>query len=725
VFAPRSRSDRFDAGLNEAIAARLARPTRVMGEDDRSVDIQIVYGDVPSAMSKFTEQDKPLLAYSWLPRAEVPGNYARITLESFYHCGDEGESTPLATPIDREVTACDFPIEHVEKAVVWRLQQPSSTTAALFVNAFNLNAAQLNRLLEIGDDLNLARDSVPSEAELDHAACLWLNSNTDTWEAWLPDFDDHDSVLFQLLFQWEVWLIVCVLTSLGGAVIGFLLLRRYENLSTKAEDELSTTKYSSWPDLPGAKHLLVSCVGCLGCCKLINAGRWDPVLEYLGNAIFCLWNPKESKYRSKTPQDDKNRWHYRYDLILFGFGQLFVGASVGFFENLIYNTWLTNGLNQLSLEVTISCAAWMLALKLFKWGFKSLPSGEKVVRRQLQIRLRIKCKELKIEDIKETAKTLASNCYGEAWNAFSEFLGFLSAIGFLFYYLFNKGPPQGVSYLVIVAFVLAPVWLSIVLVFGPLLKKRSPKIEAKVSQSVSHYEAKIKAKLKGKTQSTRTADETSTTSTNDDEPASSDAPTQAEGATSAKGDEETYPSYKRTYSGILWTCVYVLWAFGPILINPLKNDLSTGTNFVPLEDLLTVVMVVSTMGSSLIDLEGHLSTMAQSSSKATAVAKLLKGEKPEGQAAEASRVIAEANAYKEKVEAEAEAKADQIIAEAMAYKEKAEAEVKAIKDLAEMAKNETSALTIFIADAKQKAEADKQKQTTRWYHPSYWFSSSS
>ena len=34
----------YDAGQNEGIVARLARPTRVMGEDNRFVGIQIVYG---------------------------------------------------------------------------------------------------------------------------------------------------------------------------------------------------------------------------------------------------------------------------------------------------------------------------------------------------------------------------------------------------------------------------------------------------------------------------------------------------------------------------------------------------------------------------------------------------------------------------------------------------------------------------------------------------------
>ena len=41
----------------------------------------------------------------------------------------------------------------------------------------------------------------------------------------------------------------------------------------------------------------------------------------------------------------------------------------------------------------------------------------------------------------------------------------------IFYYMFNDGVPQDVSYLLLVAIACAPVWLFIVLVVGPLLKK--------------------------------------------------------------------------------------------------------------------------------------------------------------------------------------------------------------------------------------------------------------
>ena len=229
----------------------------------------------------------------------------------------------------------------------------------------------------------------------------------------------------------------------------------------------------------------------------------------------------------------------------------------------LHHVRLTNGLNQLSLEVTISCAILMLTLHLVKWGLSSLPSGESIVRRQLQIRLRIKYfKELKptlkdedtkalycVEEfdkaIESTASDLVSDCYSAAWSVFSEFLGFLSAIAFLFYYMFKEGIPEDVSSLMIIAIVCAPVWLLIVLVVGPV--RRSSKAN--------------KAKVK-------------------------EAKSRAEGGGSTTSTGQTL-KYKTAYSGILWTCVYILWAFGPILINPLKNRFGPGTNFVPLTDLLT------------------------------------------------------------------------------------------------------------------------------------------
>jgi hypothetical protein len=546
----------YDAGQNEGIAARLARPTRVSGKDGQVVGIQIVYGNVLEEIDKAEARDKPLLVYSWLPRAEVmrPGRFARITLASFYHCGPGDSSSPLAVAIDFEVDACDYPIEHVEKAVVWRLQQPSSTKAALFVNKFNLSADQLLELLGIGDDLDLARNSTPSAAQLDEAACRWLNDNTDAWEAWLPAFELYTTPLY----QWDVWIIVCgVVSALGGMIISTVVRR-----SKKTKDEIEAAKdlSSVWPDeQPEAPtHWIISFSYCS--CKLTNSEEWDPVIKYLSNALRCMVTAKFG-----------NR------LVFFTLGQLFVAVCTGFLEGLVYSSWLKYGLNQLSLEVTISCAVLMLTLKLVEWGLGRLPSGEQIVQRQLQKKLlnqyqmvlkpiiidhetRVYCWEQFQKAIESTASELASGCYIAAFSVVLDFTGFLSALAFLFYYMFKDGIPKDVSYLTIAAIVCAPVWLAIVLLIGPLAKRPSIICCAK---------AKVKEKK-------------STNHTTTDG--------RGAGGGGGGGFAEFVPSMtdcKTAYGGILWTCVYLLWAFAPILINPLKNDLGPGTNSIPLEDLLT------------------------------------------------------------------------------------------------------------------------------------------
>ena len=592
-------------------------------------------------MLNFTENDKPLLAYSWLPRAGLmTASYVRITMESFYHCGGTSQipdPTSLADPLEREVTACDYPIEHVEKAVVWRLQQPSSTKAALFVNAFRLNASQLNRLLEIGGDLNLFRSSTPSAAQLDEAACLWLNDNTATWEAWLPDFELYDSVLY----QWEMWLIVCCAVSFLGRIFLHFYLQHFKDCEEEAEawiedqSSMYSSMYSSWPDQPAARyHPVVACLSWTGCCKLINRvqvpKQWDPVFDYLSNALRCMVNAAEKCEDNKKRDDRKtndNDWGFISRLVTFALGQLFVGVSNGFLEGLIYDSFLTNGLNQLSLEVTISCAILMLTLYLVKSGLSSLPSGESIVQRQLQIRLRIKYhgytarilnkfstnpdlnqaeeKEEAAEEAEEaaqvgvaaeaaeeeaevaadnatklycveqfdkainfTAKELASDCYSAAWSVLSEFLGFLSAVGFLFYYTFNEGIPQDMSNLMIAAFICAPGWLIIVLLIGPWAKTGFS-----CAKGTSLNE----------------------TPTNDGGGGGVDSVDSGGGCGGGCGGYVeavrkffmTTTDYKMAYGGILLTCVYFLWAFGPILINPLKNDFGPGTNSIPLTDLLT------------------------------------------------------------------------------------------------------------------------------------------
>ena len=40
--------------------------------------------------------------------------------------------------------------------------------------------------------------------------------------------------------------------------------------------------------------------------------------------------------------------------------------------------------------------------------------------------------------------------------------------------------------------------------------------------------------------------------------------------------------------GIMWFCIYMLWALGPVLLNPLENNFGSGKNNVSQSDLLTV-----------------------------------------------------------------------------------------------------------------------------------------
>ena len=161
--------------------------------------IQIVYGNVSKAVEKAESQKKPLLVYSWVPRAEImtPGRFVRLVLASFYHCGNAlNDKSELAEDLARAVAACDFAVEHVEKAVVWRLQQPGSTTATLFINAFQLNWDQLQDLLHMGEDL----DSSSPTADLDNIACQWLVENPAVWQSWMPTPDST------VLRAWPLWL---------------------------------------------------------------------------------------------------------------------------------------------------------------------------------------------------------------------------------------------------------------------------------------------------------------------------------------------------------------------------------------------------------------------------------------------------------------------------------------------------------------------------------------
>jgi len=635
----------YDAGQNEGVVARLAKPIRVSGDDGQFVGIQIVYGNVSKEVVKAERKDKPLLVYSWVPRAEImtPGRFVRITLESFYHCGAEELSMH-----QRGVTACDYPIEHVEKAVVWRLQEPSSTTASLFVNAFNLNATQLHDLLEIGDSLGVVRSSEPSATELDHIACLWLNDNTEAWEAWLPDVAFYSTALY----QWRDWLISCGFTffAVFCAIIAYFPIKeRFKELKERFKERFKkrfkesrsghaaepyeppaepTTETAKWhavkfpakktpPAEPSAKKKCyektlpaepydwqlhgrldhnaaftdtILRIWLVAPCREALDSQWRPVFIYLSEARRCLRHYPATHLPGCTMTTQ---------VVLFALGQIFAAASTGFIEVLLFQRWLSNGLDKLSLEVTISCAVLMLTLKLIEWGFGQLPSGEKVVQEQLEARLLIKYREISVRDLKtkyhkfteweakvdeestledqfqqaitSTASQLANDCYRAALGVFSSLWVFVFSIIYLVYSAFRQGDPGDLLRLMTAAFVLAPFWLLISWVIVYLVKKvvtieKDPKATAEFSVQ--------KATALG---------------------------------------------------GCMWICVYLLWAFGPILINPLKNEWEPGTDppFFSKADLLTVLKVLETIGTSLIGIETHNTTMFKSSSKISTVGRLL------------------------------------------------------------------------------------------------------
>ena len=92
----------YENGHNEGIVKRLAQPGKV----NQTLGIQIVYDDkIEAAVLKAEEEDKPLMIYSWLPRAEImtKGRFVRVTLESFYHCsGADEELQTQEKPVARQ-----------------------------------------------------------------------------------------------------------------------------------------------------------------------------------------------------------------------------------------------------------------------------------------------------------------------------------------------------------------------------------------------------------------------------------------------------------------------------------------------------------------------------------------------------------------------------------------------------------------------------------------------
>ena len=485
----------YDAGQNEGIAARLAKPIRVSGDNDQFVGIQIVYGNVSKEVVQAELKDKPLLVYSWVPRAEImtSGRFVRITLESFYHCGagGVGNKSALTLDLERAVVACDFAVEHVEKAVVWRLQQPESTAATLFVNAFKLNAMQLQDLLELGLDL----DSSASAADLDQTACQWLNENTALWEGWLPDAALYSTVLH----KWKLWLIFCGLcfvlvvyeasmhllgqfyridkrmanahavNKLSDAQLGIaetnmaqvsfgqsqMLVRKSEQLVELEILRLDTLpepidvtvsaidasavfgshhhhsgfRLSEDGSTRGARsitftfeplkrtrrvllHIHDDPANSSGLChfsaKLSVAAHGSikatvaPIdltrVTLIENGLFSKVLEAHALDARPANFPDRTRWFPLtsrwwlvklggFQVFSFALGQVFMQAIKGFLEVYLFESWLDGGLNQLSQDVTISCAFLMLTCKMINWRIGLVSSGKLLVQHQLQVLL--------------------------------------------------------------------------------------------------------------------------------------------------------------------------------------------------------------------------------------------------------------------------------------------------------------------------------------------------
>ena len=149
--------------------------------------------------------------------------------------------------------------------------------------------------------------------------------------------------------------------------------------------------------------------------------------------------------------------------------------------------------------------------------------------------------------------------------------------------MFKDEIPQDVSYLMIVALIFAPVWLVIVLLIGPLAKHSAKAKVKEMGGSGGHGGGgRVKPDCRTTFDVVARPSKVARPSTLD---------VDNDGLMSTTDYKTAYSVWtlnsKTTYGGILWTYVYFMWALGPILINPLKNDFGPGTNSVPLPDLLT------------------------------------------------------------------------------------------------------------------------------------------
>ena len=101
---------------------------------------------------------------------------------------------------------------------------------------------------------------------------------------------------------------------------------------------------------------------------------WRPVYHYLAEA--SRWCLAEELGGFRVPKPVK-----------FALGQVCVQAINGFLQFILFRAWYSDGLGQLSLEVSISCAALSLISALVNWRVGLFSSGAWAVQRQLQVLL--------------------------------------------------------------------------------------------------------------------------------------------------------------------------------------------------------------------------------------------------------------------------------------------------------------------------------------------------
>lgn len=174
----------YDRGFNEFLVAELAKPLTTSAEGAAPPGIEIVYGNVEAAVTFAEDAERPLLTYSWEPRAEVmtTGRFVRVSMRNYYYCDAFAAGAGLLVSqgtTDAGLNVCDYPVEHVEKAAHWTMERRSDVTS--LINKLSISSADITELLNLTSEAG---------GDVEAAACTWLNQNRETWEPWISPRTD-------------------------------------------------------------------------------------------------------------------------------------------------------------------------------------------------------------------------------------------------------------------------------------------------------------------------------------------------------------------------------------------------------------------------------------------------------------------------------------------------------------------------------------------------------